>query len=251
MSYTNLLRALASLVLVAAVLFVSTGQWDLPFFWAYLAVNAALMAGLMAGVDPQLMEERWRAAAERRQLLPLVLVGVPLYVGYLAVAGLDAGRFHWSKMSPGLRRPHRSRLLVGALSRRPDGAVRPLADRRRGPLPLPEATGLRHLRRARALPSRSRHLVSRRLRDLRGGHAPPSDVSRSHIHRPDAEPPLELAVARRTAFVRYCASGPLHSRYSYANRFSHLVSCSLSLPRTAFTAGIFPAGISCNASTSS
>jgi protein-S-isoprenylcysteine O-methyltransferase Ste14 len=103
LSYTNLLRGLASLVLVAAVLFVSAGRWDLPFFWAYLVVNAALMAGLMAGVDPELMEERWRPAAERRQLLPLVLVGVPLYLGYLAVAGLDAGRFHWSKMPRGLQ----------------------------------------------------------------------------------------------------------------------------------------------------
>jgi protein-S-isoprenylcysteine O-methyltransferase Ste14 len=103
LSYTTLLRGLASLVLVAAVLFVSAGRWDLPFFWAYLVVNAALMAGLMAKVDPELMEERWRPAAERRQLLPLVLVGMPLYLGYLAIAGLDAGRFHWSKMPRSLQ----------------------------------------------------------------------------------------------------------------------------------------------------
>lgn len=103
MSYTNLVRGLASLALVAAVLFVSAGRWDLSSFWAYLAVNAALMAGLMVGVDPELMEERWNPAAERRQLLPLVLVGGPLFLAYLAVAGLDAGRFHWSRVPPGLQ----------------------------------------------------------------------------------------------------------------------------------------------------
>jgi len=89
--------------LLAAVLFVSAGRLDLPFFWAYLGVNFALMAGLMAGVDPELMEERWHPAGERAQLLPLVLVGFPLFLAYLAIAGLDAGRFHWSRVPPGVQ----------------------------------------------------------------------------------------------------------------------------------------------------
>jgi Putative protein-S-isoprenylcysteine methyltransferase len=99
----NLVRGFASLVLLAAVLFVSAGRLNLPFFWAYLGINVALMAGLMAGVDPGLMEERWHPAGERKQLLPLVLVGFPLYLGHLAIAGLDAGRFHWSRVPPGVQ----------------------------------------------------------------------------------------------------------------------------------------------------
>ena len=99
----NLLRGLASLVLLAAVLFVSAGRLNLAFFWAYLGVNLALMAGLMAGVAPELLQERWRPAGERKQLLPLVLVGFPLFLAYLTIAGLDAGRFHWSWVPPGVQ----------------------------------------------------------------------------------------------------------------------------------------------------
>ncbi len=61
------------------------------------------MAALAAGVDPELMEERWHPAAERRQLVPLVLIGVPLYIGHLVIAGLDAGRYHWSRTRPGVQ----------------------------------------------------------------------------------------------------------------------------------------------------
>jgi protein-S-isoprenylcysteine O-methyltransferase Ste14 len=99
----NLLRGLASLVLLAGVLFLSAGRLNLRFFWAYLGVNLALMLGLMGRVDPELMEERWRPAGERKQLLPLVLVGFPLYLAHLAIAGLDAGRFHWSRVPTGVK----------------------------------------------------------------------------------------------------------------------------------------------------
>ena len=49
----NLLRGVACLALLATVLFVSAGRWDLLFFWAYVGVNLALMAALAAGVDPR------------------------------------------------------------------------------------------------------------------------------------------------------------------------------------------------------
>jgi hypothetical protein len=49
----NLLRGAVSLALLAAVLLVSAGRWDLPFFWAYVGVNFALMAALAAGVGPR------------------------------------------------------------------------------------------------------------------------------------------------------------------------------------------------------
>jgi protein-S-isoprenylcysteine O-methyltransferase Ste14 len=56
-----------------------------------------------AGLDPELMEERWHPAAERRQLVPLVLIGVPLYLGHLVIAGLDVGRYYWSRSRPGVQ----------------------------------------------------------------------------------------------------------------------------------------------------
>jgi len=99
----NLLRGVASLALLATVLFVSAGRWDLPFFWAYVGVDLALMAALAAGVDPELMEERWHPAAERRQLVSLVLIGIPLYIGHLVIAGLDVDRYHWSRSRPGVQ----------------------------------------------------------------------------------------------------------------------------------------------------
>jgi protein-S-isoprenylcysteine O-methyltransferase Ste14 len=70
MSIVNAIRGVAYLGVLVALLFGSAGRWDLPFFWAYIGVNALL--GLM------------------------LFVGGPLYVGHLVVAGLDAGRFHWS-----------------------------------------------------------------------------------------------------------------------------------------------------------
>jgi protein-S-isoprenylcysteine O-methyltransferase Ste14 len=96
----NLLQGMANLAVLVVVLFVSAGRPNLPFFWVYVGVNLALMVGLAVGVDPELMEERWHPAAERRQLAPLLVVRVPLYVGHLAIAGLDVGRFHWSRVSP-------------------------------------------------------------------------------------------------------------------------------------------------------
>src|SRR5206468_10956913 len=47
-------------------------------------------------VDPALQQERWRPAVRNREFWLVVLVGLPLYLAHLIIAGLDAGRFHWS-----------------------------------------------------------------------------------------------------------------------------------------------------------
>ena len=92
----NLLRGLGFLGLLIALLFGSAGRWDLPFFWAFVAVNLALGLVGFFMVDPALQQERWHPAVRNREFWLVVLVGLPLYLAHLIIAGLDAGRFHWS-----------------------------------------------------------------------------------------------------------------------------------------------------------
>lgn len=97
MPILNVLRGLGFLGLLIALLFGSAGRWDLPFFWAYVAVNAGLgLTGVLV-VDPALQHERWHPAVRNREFWVIVLVGMPLYLAHLIIAGLDVGRFHWSE----------------------------------------------------------------------------------------------------------------------------------------------------------
>src|SRR5919201_556454 len=95
----NVLRSLAALGLLVGVLLGSAGRWDLPFFWAYIAILAGLGSMGSFTVDPALREERWHPAVRNREYWLMVLVGLPLYASHFIVAGLDAGRFHWSEVS--------------------------------------------------------------------------------------------------------------------------------------------------------
>jgi len=65
-----MLRGIASVVvstlLFGVLLFGSAGRWDLPMFWAYLAVNLAIgLAGMliMAERSPDLIQYRTRLGA--------------------------------------------------------------------------------------------------------------------------------------------------------------------------------------------
>ncbi len=96
----NLLRGLAVLGVLIAVLFGSAGRWDLPYFWAYVGINAALVVAGAYTVDPELQRERWRPAKRDREFWHVVLVALPCWLAHLVVAGLDVGRFHWSTPLP-------------------------------------------------------------------------------------------------------------------------------------------------------
>jgi len=95
-SVINIIRGVAYLGVLAALLFGPAGRWDLPFFWAYIGVNVLLGLFGSGKVDPGLAQERWHPAKRNREFWLMVVVGGPLYVGHLIVAGLDAGRLHWS-----------------------------------------------------------------------------------------------------------------------------------------------------------
>src|SRR4028118_1191500 len=94
-----ILRVLIVEGVLAAVLFASAGRTDLPWFWAVLAVHSALMTVAMSPIDPALRKERLRPGPGGKDRY-LRLIALPFILGHLIVAGLDVGRFHWSRPIP-------------------------------------------------------------------------------------------------------------------------------------------------------
>jgi len=84
---------------LAAILFISAGRIDLPWFWVFIGVYVVLMSAAIRSVDPDLIRERHHPApgGEDRSLRWRV---APLFLGHLIVAGLDVGRFGWSGSVP-------------------------------------------------------------------------------------------------------------------------------------------------------
>ena len=93
------LRVLILEGVLAASLFASAGRIDLPWFWAVLAVHATLMTVAMTSIDPALRRERLKPGPGGRDRY-LRLVALPFILAHLIVAGLDVGRFHWSRPMP-------------------------------------------------------------------------------------------------------------------------------------------------------
>jgi protein-S-isoprenylcysteine O-methyltransferase Ste14 len=96
------LVAVASVIVIAGLLFGSAGRWDLPFFWTYIALNVALVIEGLVYTDPGLQRERLRPGG--KDVLPMLLMalilGLPAYLGHFVVAGLDVGRYQWSAPMP-------------------------------------------------------------------------------------------------------------------------------------------------------
>jgi protein-S-isoprenylcysteine O-methyltransferase Ste14 len=94
MSPALLAQALGFPVLVAIVLFGVAGRIDLPLYWIYIAIVAAVSVGGLFLIGEDLARERMRPDG---QPPPLGLrVAFLLCLLHWAVAGLDRGRFHWS-----------------------------------------------------------------------------------------------------------------------------------------------------------
>src|SRR3954465_4599396 len=92
-------RILAFEAMMAATLFLAAGRFDLPWFWAVLAVHSALLTVGMSSIDPDLRRERLRPGPGGRDRY-LRLIAMPFLLAHLIVAGLDVGRFHWSRPMP-------------------------------------------------------------------------------------------------------------------------------------------------------
>jgi protein-S-isoprenylcysteine O-methyltransferase Ste14 len=86
------LQSAVFLILLAAALFVPAGRFDIPEFWAYLAIIAVVSFVSLAVLDPGLMAERMRPGGQRvgRRFLPLTVIMALHWI----VAGLDRGRLH-------------------------------------------------------------------------------------------------------------------------------------------------------------
>lgn len=81
--------------LIAAAMFAAAGRTDLPMFWAYLALLTGIMTLALAIADPDLMRERVKPGPGGKDRYIRVMM-MPLLLAHYIVAGLDAGRYHWS-----------------------------------------------------------------------------------------------------------------------------------------------------------
>jgi protein-S-isoprenylcysteine O-methyltransferase Ste14 len=95
------LSSLIILVLMMGSLFGSAGRWDLPMFWAYTGIWLVVLGVAVSTLDLDLMRERVRPGAGSQDNLKLLRrLGFVLFMGQFALAGLDAGRYHWSDTVP-------------------------------------------------------------------------------------------------------------------------------------------------------
>jgi protein-S-isoprenylcysteine O-methyltransferase Ste14 len=97
-------RNVLSLLFLGVVLFGAAGTLNWPEAWVYLALGAAMSFGggfWLARHDPALLAERLGSLIQREQKgwdKLLMVVMLTLWVGWLALIGLDAGRYHWSEV---------------------------------------------------------------------------------------------------------------------------------------------------------
>lgn len=97
-------RTVLSLLFLNVVLFGAAGTLNWPEAWVYLALAAAMSFGggfWLARHDPALLAERLGSLIQREQKgwdKLLMVIMLALWVGWLALIGLDAGRYHWSKV---------------------------------------------------------------------------------------------------------------------------------------------------------
>jgi len=92
------IRVLTFELALAAILFACAGTWQLPWFWALIAVNTTINCVGVAGMDKSLIHERLHPTepGEDRHMRRLLFV---ILMAHLVIAGLDA-RWHWSVPIP-------------------------------------------------------------------------------------------------------------------------------------------------------
>jgi protein-S-isoprenylcysteine O-methyltransferase Ste14 len=92
------IQAALFVLLNAVALFAAAGTVEIPGFWVYVAIFAAVMVASFAFLDPDLLRERMRPGGRRP---PLGLrLAAPVLILHWIIAGLDRGRFHWSDNVP-------------------------------------------------------------------------------------------------------------------------------------------------------
>jgi protein-S-isoprenylcysteine O-methyltransferase Ste14 len=85
-------------VLVAIILFAAAGRLDLPLYWIYVSIIAALSVGGLFLIGEDLARERMRPGGKPPPWsLRLAFL---LCLAHWAIAGLDRGRLHWTDIVP-------------------------------------------------------------------------------------------------------------------------------------------------------
>lgn len=97
-----------------SVTFGAAGRWDLPMFWAYFGVLVTMMLLALIGADRDLMKERQKPGPGGKDYA-LRWLAVTVMVAHFAVAGADAGRYHWSDTVPQPLQVIALLLIAGAL----------------------------------------------------------------------------------------------------------------------------------------
>jgi protein-S-isoprenylcysteine O-methyltransferase Ste14 len=92
------IQAAVFFVLAAIALFASAGTIEIPTYWAYLAIFAAILVASLIWIDPDLARERLRPGGGKPPAALRLFSGV-LFLHWV-IAGLDHGRFHWSDNVP-------------------------------------------------------------------------------------------------------------------------------------------------------
>jgi protein-S-isoprenylcysteine O-methyltransferase Ste14 len=83
-----------------AALFVAlAGRWDVPWYWAVLAIHAVILVLMVTTIDPDLLKERLHPGPGAKDPYVRKLL-TPLFLAHYVVAALDVGRFHWSGTVP-------------------------------------------------------------------------------------------------------------------------------------------------------
>jgi protein-S-isoprenylcysteine O-methyltransferase Ste14 len=98
MPVTAYIQSAAFLIAAAVALFGAAGTIDIPGFWIYLAIFAAVLVASFLALDPGLLRERMRPGGQKPPLA-LQLFSLILILHWI-IAGLDCGRFHWSDSVP-------------------------------------------------------------------------------------------------------------------------------------------------------
>jgi protein-S-isoprenylcysteine O-methyltransferase Ste14 len=107
-------------VVFGLLLFGAAGTLRWPAAWAFLVLFWGAMGAITARLardDPGLLAERMKLPIQRDQPVwdKMVMAALlPLFVAWLALMGLDAGRFHWSSMSSGFQLAGAAGILVSS-----------------------------------------------------------------------------------------------------------------------------------------
>ncbi len=96
------IRFVVYIIFVALILFLSAGRLDWTAAWVFLIIYTAIILIGVIFVDPGLIEERSHIGpgAKRWDIVIASLAVVFLFPATFLVAGLDAGRYHWSPPFP-------------------------------------------------------------------------------------------------------------------------------------------------------